>query len=579
MLLQLLRERWRRLRGTGSPASGGTAQALYREGVALEERHRFDDAESRYRRAVELDPDFAKAHNNLGVLLEFRGCDAEAADCYRRAAAVDPALPQPRVNFGNLLRRTGDLDAAVENYRVALALDLANVEAQDNLGNVLLERGEHAAARAAHLLAAQLAPDSEVVASNLLSCDNYSAIVSPRDKFLAHVAWGRKFAEPLAAVFEPWTNLPEPGRRLRIGYVSPDFRLHAMSYFIEPLLQLADPRAFELFCYSNWHRTDAVTARFRTLVPHWRDIAAMGDDDVVRLIRQDEIDLLVDLAGHTSGSRLLVFARKPAPVQLTFMGYVNTTGVSAIDFRITDAVADPPGLSESRYTERQLRLPVSLFGYRPPDDAPAVGALPALANGFPTFGSFNNLAKITSAVIETWAQLLVRSPEARLIMFGVPQGETQRRLRASFAGHGVDPARLELQVRTGFADFLRAHNRVDIALDPYPFNGGATTCHALWMGVPTVTLAGDVFAGRTGLSLLNAIGLPELAASDENGYIEVAAALAADLPRLGALRAGLRERMRNSPVGDLPRFVAAMEKLYRGAWQDWCARQTPGSAG
>jgi predicted O-linked N-acetylglucosamine transferase (SPINDLY family) len=304
----------------------------------------------------------------------------------------------------------------------------------------------------------------------------------------------------------------------------------------------------------------------------------MSDDQVARLIREDGIDMLVDLAGHTLGSRLLVFARKPAPVQLTFMGYVNTTGVAAIDYRITDAVADPPGVNDARYTERLLRLPTSLFGYRPPDDAPAVGPLPAVANGFPTFGSFNNFSKITSAVVDTWVQLLLKSPQSRLIMFGVPAGETQRRVRESFAAHGVDPARLELHARTGFADYLQIHNRVDIALDPFPFNGGATTCHALWMGVPTVALAGEVFAARTGMSLLNAVGLPELVASDVNDYIEIAANLAVDLPRLGAMRAGLRERMRSSSVGDLPRFVANLEGLYRGAWQEWCATQAAGTA-
>jgi protein O-GlcNAc transferase len=578
MLLQLLRERWRRLREGRGSASGADAQALYREGVALEKERRFDAAEQRYRRAVELDPGFAKAHNNLGVLLEFRGRDAEAADCYRHAAVDDPALPQPRVNFGNLQRKRGDLDAAGESYRIALALDPANVEAQDNLGNVLLERGEHAAARAAHLRAAELAPESEIVASNLLNCDNYSAILSPQEKFEAHKAWGRKFAEPLAARRQPWASTPEPGRRLRIGYVSPDFRAHAMSYFIQPLLELADPVGFELYCYNNCHQPDAVTARLRALVPHWRDIAAASDDDVARLVRRDGIDLLVDLAGHTAGGRLLVFAEKPAPVQLTFMGYVNTTGVTAIDYRITDAVADPAEAGDARYTERQLRLPGSLFGYRPPDDASEVGPLPALANGFPAFGSFNNFAKITTAVIDTWAQLLLKLPQSRLVMLGVPAGATQRRVRASFAGHGVDPARLELQARSGFADYLQTHNRVDIALDPFPFNGGVTTCHALWMGVPTVTLEGEVFAARTGTSLLRAIGLPELVASGVDDYVEVAANLAADLPRLAALRAGLRERMRNSPVGDLPRFVADLERLYRGVWLEWCAAQNAKTA-
>jgi predicted O-linked N-acetylglucosamine transferase (SPINDLY family) len=560
---------WRRRRAHPVPAA--EPQALYREGVELEDARRFDDAERRYRRALELEPGLAKAHNNLGVLLDFRGRDVEAAEHFRRAIASDPALPQPLVNLGNLLQRGNDLDAAADCYRAALVLDSGNVEAQGNLANILLERGEHAAARAAYARAAELAPASAVAASNRLAFENYSDGVTPAAQFQAHLDWGRRFAAPLARPHANWPNPPDPDRRLRLGYVSPDFRQHAMSAFVGPLLEFADTAAFELFCYNDTQRPDAFTARLRKLTLHWRDTATLDDAALARLIAEDRVDVLVDLAGHTSHGRLLAFARQPAPVQLAYLGYVNTSGVTAVGYRITDAIADLPGASESRYVERLLRLPHSIFGYRPPHDAPAVGPLPALNRGNVSFGSFNNFAKITRAVSATWARLLSAVPRSRLIMLSVARGETQKRTLEAFAGHGIDPARVEFHARLAAVDYLRMHNRVDIALDPFPFNGGATTCNALWMGVPVLTLAGDVFAGRTGLSLLSAIGLPELAARDGEDYVRIAHGLAADLPRLAELRAGLRKRMRTSPVCDLPQFVADIERLYRGAWRRWCA--------
>ena len=569
MLRRLLQDWWRRLRGGTTP--GADALALYREGVVLGQNNRFDEAEACYRRALALDPCLAEAYNNLGRIDELRGRNADAAQCYEHAIECKPRLPHPYINLGNLLQRRNDLDAACERYDAALLLDPGSWEAQNNRANVLLERGEHTAARAAFAAAVKVRPDDPVAASNKLNCEIFALASSPGELVAEYKNWARRFAAPLAGEFPEHTNIPDPQRRLRIGYVSPDFRKHAMGYFIEPLLEFHNRDAFDLYCYSNWPRPDAMTARFKALAPHWRDIALLRDADVAKQIAGDGIDLLVDLAGHTADNRLLTFARKPAPVQFTYLGYPNTTGVDAIDYRITDRYTDPPGMTEGHYVEHLLRLPDCMWCYRAPEYMPEVGALPARACGHITYGSFNGFLKVTESVIDTWAQLLDGVPEARLIMITVARGEAQRRVRAAFAARGIDPERLELHPKLPVDDYLALRNRVDIALDPFPCNGGTTTCDSLWMGVPTVTLEGSMFVSRAGASLLTNVGLPELVARSAGEYVAIAAGLAGDLPRLESLRAGLRERMRASPLCDAPRFVANLEHLYREAWQTWCA--------
>jgi protein O-GlcNAc transferase len=574
MLLRLLSDWWRQRRDTATDSQPEAALALYREGVALGEDNRHDEAEDRYRRALLLDPRLAEAHNNYGRIHELRGRNAEAAESYRRAIACKPSLPQPHVNLGNLLQRRNELDAAYEQYEIALALDPGCWEAENNRTNIMVERGEHEAARAAVAGVAASRPDDPVAASHRLNRDFYDLASSPELLFQEYLAWGKRYADPLTDARPVLTNSPDPGRRLRLGYVSPDFRRHAMGFFIEPLLVHADATAFEVTCYNNWpNPADSMAARFRTLAHRWRDIAFVDDAELARQIAADGIDLLVDLAGHTAGNRLLAFARKPAPLQFTYLGYPNTTGVAAIDYRISDALADPPGMTEAFHTETLLRLPGCWCCYRAPDDAPDIGPLPAFASGRVTFGSFNAFTKVTGAVLDTWAALLREVPDSKLLMITVAAGVAQRNVREAFAARGIGAERLELCPKLSFYDYLSMRNRVDIALDPFPINGGTTTCESLWMGVPTITLAGRVFIARAGASLLTNAGLPELIARDVDDYVEIAAALASDLPRLAAMRAGLRERVRASPLCDAPRLVANLESLYREAWREWCVRR------
>jgi protein O-GlcNAc transferase len=360
--------------------------------------------------------------------------------------------------------------------------------------------------------------------------------------------------------------VPAPGGKLRVGYVSADFRLHSIFYFIEPLFVHHDRGRFEIVCYSNTQKPDAATRQLRNHVPHWRDISSLSDEAAVELIKQDDIDLLVDLSGHTSGNRLLMFSRKPAPVQMTYLGYSNTTGVATIDYRITDQFVDPEGISDAMYSEALLRMPHSLWCYRPPMPMPDVNTLPALTHGKTTFASVSNFTKVNRRIIELWAQILANTPNSELLIAGAPAGETQTRVLGQFESHGVDATRIQFVGKVNYDDYLALYQRMDIVLDTFPYAGGTTTCESLWMGVPVVTLAGKSGVSRAGVSLLSTVGLADLIANTPEQYVSIAADLAHDTPRLATLRAGLRDQMRNSPLMDERNFARAYESLLVGAY-------------
>jgi protein O-GlcNAc transferase len=381
-----------------------------------------------------------------------------------------------------------------------------------------------------------------------------------------HRRWNELHARALAPGLPPRTEAG-PGRKLRVGYVSADFKRHSLAYFIEPLLANHDRDRFEVYCYSNTRKTDEVTDQLRNHVSQWRDITAVSDEAAAGLIGQDGIDILVDLSGHTAGSRLLVFARKPAPVQLTFLGYPNTTGLATMDYRISDGYMDPPGIADAFYTEQLLRMPHSLWCYRPPAPTPDVNPLPALQLGATTFGSLHSFTKLNRTVIDLWARILARAPDSQLLLAGAPAGETGTRLRERFAAHGVDAARVHLIGKVNFDDYLKLYHRIDIALDAFPYTGGTTTCESLWMGVPVVTLAGTYAVARAGVSLLTSAGLTELIADSPERYVEIAVDLAHDTHRLVGLRGSLRERMQRSPLMDETAYTRAFEALLHGAFQ------------
>jgi predicted O-linked N-acetylglucosamine transferase (SPINDLY family) len=401
---------------------------------------------------------------------------------------------------------------------------------------------------------------------------NYDPAYDSPTIFAEHRAWGARHADPLTAQAPLRANDRTPDRRLRVGYVSSHFLAHAVNFFVEPILASHDHRHFEVFCYSNVAQQDATTQRLRSYADTWRSIVGLSDRETSDLARDDRIDILVDLAGHIGGTRLLVFAHKPAPVQVTYIGYQNTTGMLAMDYRLTDDYSDPPGATDEFYTEKLVRLPRIFFCYMPSNDAPAVSQPPVLENGVVTFGSFNNITKVTPQVLEAWARILVRVPNSRLILLADMAESLKSYLISTFENYGVSRERLELADRRPREGYLELIQRADIALDPFPFNGHTTTCDALWQGVPVVTLSGGSYVSRFGGSGLATLGLNDLIAADVQHYIEIASGLASDSSRLQHLRATLRERMAASPLMDFTGFTRNLEAEYRKMWIDWCAR-------
>lgn len=522
--------------------------------------------------ALALNPDYAEALFNLGNMLRNLNRLELAEAAYRRALRIKPTLAEAHANLGDIHKARGELTAAAECFRTALSLRPEMPEPCNNLGETLKEQGLVEEAITLFQQGVRQHPDNALIHSNLLFALHYTPAAPAEVIARAHRYWDERHARPRLPAAPVYANVRDPDRRLRIGYVSPDFCAHSCAYFSEPLLRAHDRSAVEIFCYPTSRREDVVTRRFQALADHWRPLVGLSDAAADAMIRHDRIDILVDLAGHTCDSRLLAFASRPAPVQVSWLGYPDTTGMSAIDYRLTDAVADPPGDADRWNAERLVRLDGGFLAYQPVVDAPLEEIPPALGRGWVTFGSFNNTAKVTPEVIRVWSEILKQIPDSRLIVKSRPLGDpaTSNRYAALFAGQGVAPHRFELLTRMEPVDnHLRAYDRIDIALDPFPYNGTTTTCEALWMGVPVITLAGPNHVSRVGASLLTHCGLPDMVAADEAGYIAAARALAGDLGRLAELRRGMRNRLEQSPLTDYPGFARKIETAYRRMWRDW----------
>ncbi len=477
------------------------------------------------------------------------------------------------VNFGNLLTKQGRLKEAVACYEHALSLNPKNAIVHNNLANLLKNKGEIEQALGHYRRACELDPGFPIAASNLIFAMNYDGRTDGASLFDAHKAWAARWADPLTPEEQPHANDPSPDRRLRVGYLSPDFWAHSVAYFMAPLLEHHDREQVELFCYANARNADAMTERLQGVADHWREIRPLTDDQVAGMARTDGIDILVDLAGHTAGNRLAVFARKPAPVQVAYLGYPATTGMRAMDYRLTDGFADPEGIADAWHTEELVRLPRGFHCFSAPVDCPAPDALPARGVGHVTFGSFNNLGKVGDETIALWAAVLVAVPDAGFIVKSQALADpgTRSDLGARFEARGVDPARLEMHGRIpGQSAHLELYNRVDIGLDTFPYNGATTSCEALWMGVPMVSRAGAIHAARVGLSLLSNLDLAELVAESAEEFVAIASGLAGDLDRLERLRSGMRERMTAAPITDGAGLARAIEEACRVMWRRWC---------
>ena len=392
---------------------------------------------------------------------------------------------------------------------------------------------------------------------------------------MEHLRFAQRFEAPLMHHWRWHHNTPDKEKRLKIGYVSGDFRNHAVAYFIEPILGHHDKSQLEVYCYYNHPQHDSITQRIRQMVDHWVPCKSLSDDNLAERIRSDGIDILIDLSGHTGHNRLLTFAKKPAPVQITWLGYPGTTGLAAMDYRLTDAYLDAPSMTEQYHTETLLRLPCAVF--HPDPLSPPVNALPALSSGQFTLACLNNLAKINQDVIRLWARILTALPQARLLLGNVMGESARRGLLDMFAGEGIAADRLILHPKMALSDYLELHHQIDLALDTFPYNGGTSSCHSLWMGVPVMTLAGHTTVSRVGVAVMAGAGLPEFVTSTEDEYVERTLELARDLPRLNQVRQTARDRMNGRPGSDPEDFTRRLEHEYRSVWTRWCNSAGPKS--
>jgi predicted O-linked N-acetylglucosamine transferase (SPINDLY family) len=581
-------------------------------GNALRELGRPDEAAARYARATELEPGRFAAWFNLAQLHADARRPAEAAAAFRRALTVEPDHGAARLGLAAALVESAQdgvpsraaseqILALLETgwaqtpeplrarFYVAIALSGAErwteavphfeavvrehpdaAEARNQLANCYNRLGRARDAMREYRATFRAAPHFHHALTSVLGTINYDPDAPSEAVLEAHREW----AASAAAAYYPrhvrFDNDRDPGKRLRVGYVSPDLRRHPVSALFAPVLARHDPGGFETFCYYGFPRSDAITERLRAAADHWRDVAGLSDAALADAVRADRIDILVDLAGHTRHGRLLAFARRPAPVQVSWLGYFNTTGLATIDYFVTDPVSSPPG-QERYFVEKLVRLPATRFCYEPPEYMPEVSALPARRNGYVTFGCLNNLAKVHDGVLALWARVLAAVPDARLVLQASALNDPLRRaeLTATAARVGIAPDRLELRRFVPAEEAATTYHGIDIALDPFPFCGGMTTLDALWMGVPVVTLPQTMIAGRQSASMLANLGLHDLIAQDADAYVGAASRLAADLDALARLRAGLRERFRASPLADYARFTADLECAYRSMWREW----------
>ncbi|MBF0463368.1 MAG: tetratricopeptide repeat protein [Magnetococcales bacterium] len=513
-----------------------TPQVHSNLGNLLYALHRMAEAEAAYRQAVQLQPDYADAHSNLGLLLQEAGRSGEAEAAYRQALRHNPHLADAHYNLGRLLKELGRLAEAEQSYRQALACN----------------------------------PDHLHAHSGLLFAQNYRA-ETPIEVCLADA---RHYGERVAALAQPFHHQPKPAdrhRTLRIGLVSGDLRHHPVGYFLESVVAHLHPTEVTLFAYDTAGQEDGLTQRFRRLIPHWRTVTHLSDAALAQQIHADGIDILLDLAGHTRHNRLSLFAWKPAPVQVAWLGYFATTGVAAIDYILGDAINLPAGEAD-HFTEKPWHLPDCYLCFTPPDFSLPVAPLPALSTGGVTFGCFNHASKITTAVLTCWAHIVQAVPNSRLLLkhAGWMDPVVRRGLLEKCQQANLAWDRLLLEGAETREGYLACYNRVDMALDPFPYPGGTTSVEGLWMGVPVLTRQGNRFLSHQGETLLRAAGLSAWIAADEADYLRKAIAFASDLPRLASLRAGLRPQLLQSPLCDAPRFARHLTQAWQEMWAIWC---------
>ncbi len=565
---------------------------------------RWTEAAESFGRALEIRPDVAEVHSNLGLVLMRQFKIPQAIEHLEKARILKPDFIEGLYNLGNAYRDNGESDKALECFQKMLILQPANAsallgmgdtcqtlnrseeavayyrraiendprfgQAYNNLGNCLKNQALVGEAIECYRKALEIDPAYGTARGNLI----YTLLFQPgydmAQLYAEHRLWDVHIGQPLAKEIRPHTQEPVPGRRLRVGYVSADFRNHVVGRNLVPLMEEHDRGALEIFCYSNASTTDLFSRHFQSLPLTWRDIHLLSDQDAAKLIRGDRIDILVDLSLHMAGGRMELFARKPAPVQVTFAGYPGTTGLSAIDYRLTDPYLDPEGLYDAYYSEKSLRLAHSFWCFYPLTEEPPVSPLPAKDRGYITFGNLNNLCKIGDEVLALWARAMHAVPQSRLVMLA-REGAHRARMRGFLERQGIASERVSFAQPRARLRYLAIYQDIDIGLDSFPYNGHTTSLDSSWMGVPVVTLVGNTVASRAGLSQLSNLGMTELVARAPEEFIGIVQSLATNLDQLAWIRSTLRQRMIESPLMDGPGFARSIGAAYRQAWKTWCA--------
>lgn len=547
------------------------AEAHYNLGNTLKKMERLGEAAESFRQALRIAPGNAVAHNNLGIALHDLGYLNEAETHYRQALLIRPDYADAHYNLSITLNDLFRLDEAEASCRRALQLKPDLAEAYNNLAGIMQKSGRLDDAVALYRQALQLKPDYVAAHSNLIFTLDMMADKDTPFLQQERKRWAALHADHLLQR-QPHANIPDPGRRLRIGYVSAEFREHSASKVFGGMLTGYDRTQFEVFAYANFKGSeDRITALFKKNVTFWRNIIGLSDDAVADMIRADRIDILVDLSGHTAANRLLVFARKPAPIQISAWGYVTGTGMRAMDVLFADAVIVPP--EDKHYYAEAVRYLPSFLGYFHVDPFPEVNELPALSDGIVTFGSFNRLAKVTEESYRMWAEILLAVPRSRLVLKnpGLNDAATRAGVIGHFANAGIAAERIVLLGRTAWLEHVLAYQQIDIALDPFPHGGGVTALEGLMMGVPVISLRWPTVAGRVSASIMTTMGLPDWIAETQEAYVALAIQKAGDLTALAALRGQLRNIFTSSAIGDQNAYVRAVEREYRQLWREWCA--------
>jgi protein O-GlcNAc transferase len=543
------------------------AEAHNNLGAALLELGRLEEAEVSLRQAIVFKPDYAEAHYNWGAALIKLGRLEEAEVSLRQAIVFKPDYAEAHCNWGAALIELGRLEEAEVRLRQAIVYKPDYAEAYCNWGNTLVRLGRLEEALARYDEAIELQVDYSLAYSNKNLCLNYSSNWSSQFIYHQHLEFEKQFGGLRVRVPLMARVKKSSGERLRIGYVSGDFRSHSVAYFFEPLLQHHNANVVETFCYYNHRIVDDVTNRLMAVSEHWRSIVDNSHSNTVDRIIADKIDILVDLSGHTADNSLLVFVQKPAPILVTWLGSSNTTGLSAIDYRFTDVIADPVGETDQFHSEVLFRLPNGFHCYRGNETALVNVELPHNNRGHITFGSFNNISKLTPEIIKVWSKILNAVPQSQLLLKNSMVTQNISHYAQLFKQEGISEDRIEYYGRLpSNHEHLELYGAIDIGLDPFPYNGVTTTCEALWMGVPVISLAGDRHAGRVGASILTNVGLTDFIAQDIDGYIQLAVEMAANPTYLQEIRRGLRKRMLDSPLCDARSFASDIEKAYQDMW-------------